>query len=143
MLNNGGVGSGKTHAIGVQSAYFVLNFPHVDGFIGANYNKQLTDSTLKRCRDVWFSEFNWVEGRDYVVGVKPPKHFNTDGHNFDNYHGIISFWNSTIVFKGSLENAKAHDGKEFAWALLDETKDTRERDVKDVILTRLRQKECI
>ena len=32
-----------------------------------------------------------------------------------------------------------HSGKEMAWCLLDETKDSKEEDVKEVILTRLRQ----
>jgi len=28
-----------------------------------------------------------------------------------------------------MDNAKAHEGKEFGWAVLDETKDTEETDV--------------
>jgi hypothetical protein len=38
-----------------------------------------------------------------------------------------------------LENYEAQDGKEYGWAQLDETKDTKEEAVKDVILGRLRQ----
>ena len=44
-----------------------------------------------------------------------------------------------MIYQGSLENAKSHEGKEFAWAILDETKDTREEDVKEIILMRLRE----
>ena len=57
-----------------------------------------------------------------------------------NYSNIISFDNGAIIYIGSLDNAKAHEGKEFAYAILDETKDSKEQDVKDTILTRLRQK---
>lgn len=133
-----GVGSGKTHLLGFVSAFFLVNFPKVFGFIGANTYQQLTTSTLFRVREVWKQYFNWEEGTDYVVGTKPPKHFNTNNHNFDSYSSIISFRCGSVVFKGSLDNAKAHDGKEFGWACLDETKDSREEDVKDTILTRLR-----
>lgn len=134
-----GVGSGKTHILGLASGYFVQKFPKVFGFLGANTYQQLTTSTLYRIREVWQEYFNWKEGRDYVVGKRPPKNFSTEGHNFDSYDSIISFKNGAIIFKGSLDNAKSHDGKEFGWAMLDETKDSREEDVKDIILTRLRK----
>lgn len=134
-----GVGSGKTHIGGLISGYFTQRFPEVRGFIGANTYNQLNTSTMFRIREVWKELFGWVDGRDYVVGQKPPKGFSTEGHNFDSYNGILSFKNGAIRFLGSLDNAKAHDGKAFGWAILDETKDTREDDVKEVILTRLRQ----
>lgn len=133
-----GVGSGKTHLAGFIAAYLVQKFPKVFGFIGANTYQQLTTSTLFRTREVWEELFGWKHGIDYVVGVHPPKSFNTDLHNFDSYSGIISFKNGALAFKGSLDNAKAHDGKEFGWALLDETKDSREEDVKETIMSRLR-----
>jgi hypothetical protein len=44
-----------------------------------------------------------------------------------------------LIFTGSLDNAISHAGKEMGWTILDETKDSREEDVKEVILTRLRQ----
>ncbi len=134
-----GVGSGKTHLGGVISGYYIENFPTAFGFIGANTHEQLTTSTLYRLREVWAELFGWREDIHYVVNKKPPKRFNTKGHNFDKYHGIISFWNGHVIFKGSLDNAKAHDGKEFSYAILDETKDSREIDVKETILTRLRK----
>lgn len=133
-----GVGSGKTYVIGLLSGYFIKKFPLTAGFIGANTYLQLTQSTMFRVRTVWREVYGWEEGRDYVVGKKPPKHFNTKWHEFDSYNSMISFESGAVVFVGSLDNAKAHDGKEFGWAFLDETKDSREDDVKEVIFTRLR-----
>ena len=135
----GGTGSGKTFIEGIISANFVKHFPEVDGFIGANTYEQLNTSTLKRIRDVWRDVFGLIEGEHYVVGKKPPSGFSTDGHNFDRYDSIISFSNGAVIFKASLDNYKAHEGKEFGWAILDETKDTKEEAVKEVILHRLRQ----
>lgn len=134
-----GIGSGKTHLGGLLSANFIQNFPAARGFIGANTYGQLNTSTMLRIREVWKHGFGWTEGRDYVVGKAPPKGFVTEGHNFQSYDGICSFKNGCVVYLGSLDNAKPHDGKEFAWAILDETKDTRESDVKEIILGRLRQ----
>lgn len=135
-----GIGSGKTHLGGLISAFYVGNFPRARGFIGANTYGQLNTSTMLRIREVWKEQFGWMEGQHYVVGKTPPKSFETSGHNFQSYDGICSFWNGCVLFLGSLDNAKPHDGKEFAWAILDETKDTKEGDVKEIILGRLRQR---
>jgi hypothetical protein len=134
-----GVGSGKTHLDGIASSNFVQHAPLMRGFIGANTYNQLNTSTMLRIREVWQSVCGWKEGIHYVVNKKPLPNFSTEGHNFDSYNGIVSFWNGCVIFTGSLDNAKAHDGKEFGWAILDETKDTKEEDVKETILTRLRQ----
>lgn len=134
-----GVGSGKTHLGGIITGHFIESCPHVFGFIGANTYNQLNTSTMYRIREVWRDVFGWIADKDYVIGKKPPGFFNTQNHNFDRYDGILSHKNGAVVFVGSLDNAKAHDGKQFAWAVLDETKDTREEDVKETILTRLRQ----
>lgn len=134
-----GVGGGKTTEGGLLSANYILKFPHVRGFIGANTYEQLANSTLIKVRDFWKEYFKWENNIHYVVGIKPPDHFNLKYHNFDDYHNIISFANGAVVFKGSLERYLVHEGKEFGWAILDETKDTREEAVKEVILARLRQ----
>ena len=134
-----GTGSGKTFLKGVLSARFISKFPHVIGFIGANTYEQLNTSTLKGIRDVWAKYFKMVDEVHYVVGKAPLKHFNTEHHNFDRYDSIISFINGAVIYKGSLDNYKAHEGKEFGWGMLDETKDTKEEAVKEVILHRLRQ----
>jgi len=141
-----GVGSGKTHVGGIISYRFIKKFPKVRGFIGANTYLQLTQSTLFRIREYWKSigltEYDKTSNPHglYVVNKKPPQHFDTKGHNFDDYYGIISFVNGCVVFTGSLDHAEAHYGKEFGWSILDETKDADETDIKEVILARLRQR---
>lgn len=140
-----GQGGGKTFCAGVISAQFAWSFPQVRGLIGANTYDQLNKSTLFRVREVWKEHFNWVEyneytGRgQYVVGVKPPRGFNTEWHNYDRYSNILSFKNGAVIYIGSLDRYKALDGMEIGWAILDETKDTREEAVTEVITGRLRQ----
>jgi len=135
----GGTGSGKTFLDGIISAYYIHHFPNVSGFIGANTYEQLNTSTLKRIRDVWRDVHGWQDGKHYVIGKRPPQGFNLCNHNFDRYDSIISFRNGAVYYKGSLDNYEAHSGKEFGVAFLDETKDTKEEAVKEVILHRLRQ----
>jgi hypothetical protein len=142
----GGLGSGKTHLLGALTYYFVRYFPEIRGFIGANTFMQLTQSTLFRIREYWKSigitEYDKHDNPNgfYVVNIQPPDHFNTKNHNFDSYYGIISFVHGAIIFVGSLERSSTHAGKEMGWAVLDETWDTREEDVKEIIMGRIRQK---
>lgn len=142
-----GQGSGKTHVAADIAAQMVCDFPKNTGFIAANTYQQLHQSTLKRIFQVWRSIWGFTEydpkGNPegvYVVDKKPPEHFVTEGHDLKRYHNTITFRWGTLVFTGSLDNYKAHDGKEFGWAILDETKDTKEEAVKDVIVARLRER---
>jgi len=139
-----GTGSGKTFLGGVLSMNFITKFPQVRGAIFANTFDQLNSSTLFRIREYWSSIGVTEWNRDnplglYTSGKEPPSHWTKCKRNFDRFNNIISFCNGGLIFTGSLDNYFAHSGKEFAWCLLDETKDTAEEAVKEVIITRLRQ----
>lgn len=144
ILEMAGKGSGKSETIGISSGTFISEIPKAIGFIGANTEMQLSQSTLDRVFKSWKKVYDFYEydrfhkGGAYVVDKKPPPHF-TQYRKLRNYHGAISFYNGGLIFIGSLENYKAHDGKEFAWAHLDETKDTKKEALKEVIQGRLRQ----
>lgn len=139
-----GQGAGKTHVGGMLSLNYISNFPMVRGLICANTYNQLNQSTMLRVREVWkemgMSEYSERNKKgSYVVGVKPPRHFDVSRHNFERYNNIISFDSGAVMFTASLDNYKAIEGMEIGWAILDETKDTREEAVKEVITGRLRQ----
>lgn len=134
-----GQGSGKTFEGGLLSAEFIINQPHMIGFIGANTYSQLSKSTLKGIFECWQKVFGWVNGIDYVVDKIPPPKFKRLTTNLKDYSGTICFNNGCIIFTASLDNYKAIDGMEIGWAILDETKDTKEEAVKEVITGRLRQ----
>jgi len=139
-----GTGSGKTHLGGAKSRELIAEFPEVRGFIAANTFDQLNTSTLFRIREFWANNgmTEWSKENPlgvYVSGKEPPSHWDKCKRNFDRFNNIISFCNGGLIFTGSLDNYFAHSGKEFGWAILDETKDTDEEAVKEVVITRLRQ----
>lgn len=139
-----GVGSGKTFMDGVLSIWLITRFPEAKGGIFANTYDQLNTSTLFRIREYWASvgvtEWNKENpSGTYVSGKEPPRTWTKCRRNFDRFNNIISFCNGGLIFTGSLDNAVMHSGKEMAWSILDETKDSREEDVKEIILSRLRQ----
>lgn len=148
IANIAGQGAGKTLLIGLVVGIMVTQFPEAKGFIGANTYEQLSSSTLTSLFGTLERVFGMVEFEknerphgQYVVGVKPPnvKGWKRSKFRFKTYNNIISFRNGAVVFIGSLDNYKSHDGKEFAWAHLDETKDTKKEALTTVILGRLRQ----
>lgn len=141
-----GQGGGKTATLGWSVGHLVTKFPEAKGFIGANTNMQLQQSTMTGVLGILERDFGLTEydkqtnpRGHYVIDCSPPKHWKKSEHKFPKYNGIMSFWNGARVFMGSLENYKAHDGKQFAWAHLDETKDTKKEALTTVILGRLRQ----
>lgn len=134
-----GVGSGKTYVIGARNAIYAKLYPHVRGFIGANTYNQLSKSTLVGVFKFW-AEIGLVKDRDYVVGIKPPQHYTIIGPPLESYKNTISFVNGKLIFLASLDNYQTIDGMEFAHADLDETKDTKEEAVREVVTARLRQK---
>lgn len=144
-LNMAGQGGAKSFTIGLLTGMFAGEFPKVKQFIGANTNDQLSHSTTARVFEVWKNVYGFTEWEKksnpsgaFVIDKKPPLHFQRL-FRLKDYHNTISFWNGALIFTGSLENFTAHEGKEFAAAHLDETKDTKEEAIKTVILGRLRQ----
>lgn len=145
ILEMAGQGGGKSENIGYASGMMISEFPEAMGFIGANTYLQLSQSTLDRVFRTWRKCYGYEEYDPkgcpwgaFVVDKRPPTHFISPGKLRD-WRGTISFYNGARVFIGSLENYRAHEGKEFAWAHLDETKDTKEAALKEVIQGRLRQ----
>lgn len=133
-----GVGSGKTHLIGARNAILMFQFPKVRGFIGANTYEQLNKSTLVGVFRFW-AQIGLKRDKHYVVDRIPPSTFKIHGEKLKSYKNTISFANGKLIFLSSLDNYTSIDGIEFGHADLDETKDTAEEAVKEVIVARLRQ----
>lgn len=146
ILNMAGQGGGKTGTIGYITGMMIELFPALEGFIGANTYEQLSSSTLKGVFAEWQRVYGWTEYHadsnpegDFVMGKIPPPHFQRN-HIFKSYKNLICFRSGAVVYTGSLDKYRAHDGKEFAWSHLDETKDTKEEALTEVVFGRLRQR---
>lgn len=145
ILDMAGQGAGKTENIGISSGHMITEFPRLKGFIAANTYLQLSQSTLNKAFAGWERYYALTEydpktnpGGHYVIDKVPPHHF-IRYEKLKSYHNTICFRNGAMVYVGSLTDYKAHDGKEFGWAHLDETKDTKKDALTMVILARLRQ----
>lgn len=143
-LSHCGQGFGKTHVEGIITALMVQHCPEAIGLIGANTYLQLSDATLFRIFEVWKDYFGWREFTAsnpdgvFVIDKQPPPTFRPHGFTFKSNSNKIFFKNGAVIMTASLDNYMALDGREIGWAVLDETKDTSEAAVKEVITSRLR-----
>jgi hypothetical protein len=139
-----GQGGGKTFTMGALSFLLVNAVPEALGNISANTKDQLTNSTLKEIFHVW-KMMGWTEWSVnnpkgyYVINKEPPVNFVPHGHTFENNNRKIFLKNGAVIMTASLENYRAIEGQTFSWSMLDETSDTKEEAVKDVITGRLRE----
>lgn len=134
-----GVGSGKSFTISLLSADYLIHNPEVIQFIGANTYSQLSKSTLKRVFDSWRVNYGWIEDLHFRVDKRPYTTWPKLHQGLKSYENTITFNNGALIYTASLDNYKVIDGTEFGIAFLDETKDTKEEAVKEVIVARLRQ----
>jgi hypothetical protein len=138
-----GQGGGKSNVIGVMSWMLVSTCPGALGLIAANTYGQLSDSTLLEVTQVW-DRFGWSEWTPtnpdgfFVIDKRPPASFVDHGRVFKSHSNKIFFRNGAVVMLASLDNFKNIEGRTISWALLDETADTKEVAVKEVITGRLR-----
>lgn len=144
VLLHCGQGFGKTFVEGLIPGFFVMRCPDSLGLIGANTYGQLSDSTLFRIFQVWEEHFGWKEYHKgnpdgfYVIDKQPPEVFKRHPFTFKTNSNKIFFRNGAVIMTASLDNYMALDGREIGWAVLDETKDTNEAAIKEVITSRLR-----
>jgi hypothetical protein len=139
-LMQAGVGGGKTFTAGDILGLFASNIPRALGLVAANTYGQLSDSTVVGVAKVLRDRFGYEENKHYVIDKAPKYYFKPHPYTFKNNYNKIFWCNGAVSMLASLDNYKALDGREVGFAILDETKDTKEQAVKDTIITRLRQK---
>lgn len=98
----GGRGSGKTHALGVNQRLKAGKMPRSKGFLAAMTYNQILTKTLPAMINGW-ALFGLVEGIDYVIGIKPPKHFSRPISPPKKFQNVISFSNGRCVEMVSLD----------------------------------------
>lgn len=144
-LHMAGQRGGKTALMGPLAYSFVSYLPKSVGLIAANTYAQLSNSTLKEIFKVWamVGVYEYTRSNTsgiFVINKQPPPHFKKHEYLFvDNYNKIY-FKNGAVIMTASLDNYNAMEGIELAWAMLDETADTKEDALRTVITARLSQR---
>jgi hypothetical protein len=85
----------------------------------------------------WQNYKGWIEGRDFVIGVRPPSHFKRCASVVVNYKNVISIFNGCCIVVGSLEMLSGLAGNSYQHLYGDEVKYSDKKKM-DVIFPALR-----
>lgn len=110
---------GKSFVNGILVLIYMTSMPRSRGLLlGPTYTQILTNS-LSPMKSAW-AWFGFVEGTHYVIGKKPPNHFDHPYLKPDRYENVISWWNGTVVMLASMDRSDLHRGGNNDWSITDE-----------------------
>lgn len=118
-----GRGFGKSFIIGVAIMIKVRTLPRSRGLlIGPTYTQLLTNILLPmKSAWEWFGYKEW-DGKDgdYVIGKRPPDHWESPYQKPDRYDNVISWFNGTNVIMASMDRPNLIRGGSYDWSKADE-----------------------
>lgn len=115
----GGRGSGKTTTEGGEQYRCMVQMPRSKGFVASSTYAQLLNSTLPAVEMKW-TEMGMVEGEDYVVGIRPPKHFEKCLDEPRRYENVISWANGRRIQLMSMDRPDLQRGGTYTDGAADE-----------------------
>ncbi len=133
----GGRGSGKTTTEGGEQYRCMVEMPRSRGFLASSTYAQLLNSTLPAVESKW-SEMGLLEGEDYVVGVKPPKHFEKCLDEPRRYENVVSFSNGRRLQMMSMDRPDLQRGGTYTDGAADEAALISHEHVTKVLIPSLR-----
>lgn len=136
-----GRGFGKSFIIGIIIMIKVKLLPRSRGLlIGATYTQILTNILLPM-KSAWdwfgYKEYDGKEG-DYVVGKRPPDHWDQPYQKPDRYENIITWWNGTTVIMASMDRPQLIRGGNYDWSVADEGLLIKEEKYQQIIVPTIR-----
>ena len=123
-----GRGTAKSTVILARRIYrCVYDMPGAPLAIVANTYANLTNNIMPAVENGW-RLMGWIEGVHYVKGIRPPESWRRRATVIvDEYEHVITFWNGTTLFEGSLDNPSLLAGKSVVHLFFDEAKYAREQ----------------
>lgn len=127
MLMVCGRGTAKSTVIQARRIYrCVKDMPGAPLAIVANTYSNLDNNIMPAVYKGW-QLMGWIEGVHYIKGKRPPETWRRRCSIIvDEYEHVISFWNGSVLFLGSLDNPSLLAGKSVVHLFFDEAKYARE-----------------
>lgn len=137
MMFLGGRGSGKTTTEGGWQYRSMQQMPRSKGYLASSTYAQLLNSTLPAVEMKW-SEMGLQEGDDYVVGIKPPRHFDKCLDEPRDYKNVVSWSNGRRLQMMSMDRPDLQRGGTFTDGACDEAALVPHEHVTKVMIPALR-----
>lgn len=91
-----GRGTGKSHNMGISQYTKAQVMPRSKGFISSTTFTQLLTKTWPGIEASW-QKMGWKEGRDYVFGIQPPKHFDSPIAKVKKFGNTVHWKNGRLI----------------------------------------------
>lgn len=117
-----GRGFGKSTMLALQFIIWMLALPRAKSYLAAINLVQVKNETLAVMRDLW-RVMGFVEGRDYVVCEKPPKHWKNFKPAYippEDYDNCVTFKNGFTICLISSIQIKSKRGGNYDCGVIDE-----------------------
>lgn len=98
----GGRGSGKSDCLGTNQRLKAGAMPRSKGFLASTTYNQMLTKTWPAIQAAW-SRYGLEEGEHYVIGVRPPKWFDTPISPPKKYSNVVSLMNGRCIELISLD----------------------------------------
>ena len=98
----GGRGSGKSDCLGTNQRLKMGAMPRSKGFLASTTYNQMLTKTWPAIQAAW-TRYGLEEGVHYVVGIKPPKWFDTPISAPKKYSNVVSLMNGRCIEMISLD----------------------------------------
>lgn len=116
-----GRGLGKSTILGDYFFNCVDTMPRARGWLGGPDHEAIKNRILPSIQEHW-ERLGLLEGKDedYVVGQRPPKHWESPFNKITKYDNVISFWNGTTIDLLSFYSDKSGRGGNYQFGAGDE-----------------------
>lgn len=127
MVTVCGRGTAKSTVIQARRIYRCVQLmPGAPLAIVANTYSNLDNNIMPAVYKGW-ALMGWIEGVHYIKGKRPPESWRRRCSVIvDEYEHVISFWNGSVLFLGSLDNPSLLAGKSVVHLFFDEAKYAKE-----------------
>lgn len=112
-----------------RSADCVMDMPGAPLAFAANTYRNLVDNIMPAVKTGW-AMLGLKENLHYITGKRPPESWRKKCNIIiDDYHNVISFYNGSVIFLGSLDHPSLLAGKSVVHLFMDEAKYSQDRKV--------------
>lgn len=134
----GGIGSGKTFFIALRLLNALNEPPGAVCGLFAPTQKVINNSTLSAIKNAWRS-FGLTEGinGDYVIGIRPPAKWGIQSP-YQKHNKILTTRRGSFCIIDGLDNYDSQRGLELDEVFIDEYRDTKMEEVRNLFLGRMR-----
>jgi hypothetical protein len=138
-----GRGAGKTRTLGLQKVLCFNYMPRGKGLLAGLTYGQILNNTLPECIDAWracgIEEYDpQTNTGHFVVGKKPPAHFELAYQAPRKYNNVVSFINGYCTVLGSLDIADTLRGASYDDMQVDESALVKQDDFNKILVPMVR-----